>query len=225
MILALDTQPVAPAAIGLLLGMRHALDADHLVAVSTILSRQQGLRRAALVGALWGVGHTITILLVGGALVLLQLSVPPRLGLAFEFLVAVMLLVLGFRNVADARRGHVHQPPDPRRPLYVGLVHGLAGSAAIALLVVTLVPSRAWALVYLLLFGLGTVLGMMTVTVLLGVPAGWAVSRLTDAGMLQRARLGLAIGAGVVSVAFGLYLGRELLAAGLLSGAPTWVPR
>src|SRR5919206_3544383 len=92
-------------ALGFILGMRHATDADHVVAVTTIVSQQRSVARAAGLGALWGVGHTATILLVGGAIILFRVIIPPRLGLAMEFAVAVMLVLLGVRSLRAAAVG------------------------------------------------------------------------------------------------------------------------
>ena len=128
-------------ALGFLLGMRHATDADHVVAVTTIVTQQRSLARAARTGMLWGLGHTTTILLVGGAIVALKLQltqIPPRLGLSLEFAVAVMLIVLGLLTLAgDDRR----VSESTARPITIGFVHGLAGSAAVATLPqVALIP-------------------------------------------------------------------------------------
>src|ERR1700746_1127968 len=189
--------------IGFFLGMRHATDPDHVVAVSTIVSREKSIPRAGMIGILWGVGHTITILVVGAAIILFGLVIPPRLGLALEFSVALMLILLGLLNLPGAMRwishklspahpesptahasqhSHVHfhrgrmhfhphsheseaqhhaeeiEPPpwlaEPfvklgwfhsLRPLLIGIVHGLAGSAAVGLAVVGKMPGARWA--------------------------------------------------------------------------------
>src|SRR5918999_1973014 len=104
-------------ALGFLLGMRHATDPDHVVAVTTIVSQQRSVARAARIGALWGAGHTATIVLVGGAILLFRLAVPPRLGLAMEFVVAVMLVLLGVRSVGAAGRGRQAAAWSPVRPV------------------------------------------------------------------------------------------------------------
>src|SRR3954462_3700956 len=137
---------------GFFLGMRHATDSDHVIAVTTIVSRAKSARAALWVGALWGFGHSAPILTVGGAIVLFGWVIPPRLGLSMEMSVAVMLIVLGAMNLSGAlsrinqvARGHQHAKLDenpvrhvhvrgPLRPLIIGVVHGLAGSAAVALL-------------------------------------------------------------------------------------------
>jgi ABC-type nickel/cobalt efflux system permease component RcnA len=113
-------------ALGFLLGMRHATDPDHVVAVTTIVSQQRSVARAAGIGALWGVGHTATIVLVGGAILLFRVAVPPRLGLAMEFAVAVMLVLLGARNLAGGARAAA-AALSPVRPVVVGFVHGRPG--------------------------------------------------------------------------------------------------
>jgi hypothetical protein len=166
-----DILTATPTAIllGALLGLRHATDADHVVAVTAIVARERSLGRAARVGALWGVGHTLTLLLVGGVIVAFRLVIPPRVGLGLEFGVALMLIGLGYANLrapdAPVREGAV------ARPLIVGTVHGLAGSAAVALLVLATIRESLPALAYLLVFGIGTILGMVLTTVILAAPA------------------------------------------------------
>jgi high-affinity nickel-transport protein len=211
--------PLSLALVGLLLGIRHALDPDHVVAVSTFATRTGSFRRALFVGALWGVGHTVTVLVAGGAIIALELAVPPRAGLAMELAVAVMLILLGVVNLVNARRG-TPVAPSASRPVLVGMVHGLAGSSAIALLVVAAAREVLWGVAYLVLFGVGTVVGMIVVTGMITVPASLMVAR---TGVSQR---WLTAAAGVVSVAFGLLLAHGLLGPdGLLSAAPAWSPR
>ena len=264
--------------LGFLLGIRHATDADHIVAIATIVSRQRNLRGSATIGAVWGIGHTLTILVVGGAIILFGVVIPPRLGLAMEFSVGIMLILLGVLTltgiggviseaaslIQSSRRGspdlsgHVHahgdyvhrhaqigggdqhghrehQTPlawlDLRlgglaiyqwlRPLAIGIVHGLAGSAAVALLVLTLVRDPVWAIAYLLLFGAGTIGGMMVIT--LGLSAPFA---LTSASA-PRFNLPLRAAAGLISFAFGLFLIYEIgfVDGGLFTDAPNWQPR
>lgn len=205
--------------LGALLGMRHATDADHVVAVTAIVTRRGGPGDAMRIGVLWGVGHTVTILAVGGAIILLDLIIPPRLGLAMEFAVALMLIGLGAWNLLSARSG----PPSslaPVRPVVVGVVHGLAGSAAVALLVLATIPDPRWALGYLLLFGAGTVAGMIGVTMLVAVPLAQGTTR------FPRWRRTLQLAAGTLSLTFGLFLATRIAVVdGLFSTAPLWVPR
>lgn len=203
---------------GFLLGMRHATDPDHVVAVSTIVTRFRSVARAAGVGALWGIGHTATILIVGGAIILFEITIPPRLGLAMELAVAAMLIVLGVVNLLG------RPPADdaafaPAKPVTIGFVHGLAGSAAVALLVLTAIGDPGWSLAYLVVFGAGTVGGMMLVTAALALPLRIGATRI---GGFQR-HLRLATGA--ASVAFGLFIVHQIgVADGLFTENPTWDP-
>lgn len=209
--------PLSLGLVGLLLGLRHATDADHVVAVTTIVSRQRSLWRASGIGALWGLGHTFTILLVGSAIILLRLTISPRVGLGLEFVVALMLIGLGVYNLASGE-------PRPReasvmRSLLVGMVHGLAGSAAVTLLVLTTVPEPRWAVLYLLVFGLGTVAGMVLVTLAIALPSLFAVTRLVHAERYLR------LASGALSVVFGLLLAHEIgIVNGLFGADPQWDP-
>lgn len=226
--------------LGFFLGIRHATDADHVIAISTIVTRQRGLARASLIGALWGIGHTVTIFAVGTAIILFQVTIPPRLGLSMEFAVGLMLILLGILNLTGALRwlhvrfGHggvspemTADTPKPNlglfntlRPLLVGLVHGLAGSAAVAILVMATISNPWWALAYLLLFGLGTVAGMMAMTTAMALPFTWSGSG------LFRWNRALTVGSGLLSVAFGMFISIQIgFAEGLFSANPHWIPR
>jgi high-affinity nickel-transport protein len=253
--------------LGFFLGMRHATDADHVIAVTTIVSRQRSVAGAALVGMLWGVGHTLTILVVGGAIVVFGVVIPPRLGLGMEFGVALMLITLGvltlagplrsLRGTAGASRHshphphgdyvhthpHGHAPaahgheesrtPQARldrwlgglglyqaaRPVVVGLVHGLAGSAAVALLVLATIRNPLWAVAYLLVFGLGTVAGMALVTLAVALPFAYTAGR---SAAFHRA---LATASGLLSLAFGLFLAYQIgVVDGRFGADPRWSP-
>lgn len=205
-------------ALGLVLGMRHATDADHVVAVTTILSRQRRIAPAIRIGALWGVGHTMTILLVGGAIILLKVVIPPRLGLAMEFAVALMLIGLGAWNLSG-RRIADSGPAAAARPVLVGIVHGLAGSAAIALLVLATITSTRLMVAYLLTFGAGTVAGMMLITAALATPLTLATRRFNR---LERV---LQLASGGLSLALGLFLAFQIgIVDGLFTAAPSWSP-
>ncbi len=207
--------------LGFLLGMRHATDPDHVVAVTTIVSQQRSLARAARIGALWGVGHTATIFLVGGAIIVLKVqlsSIPPRVGLTLEFAVAVMLVVLGLLTLAGGER---RVADSTARPLTVGFVHGLAGSAAVATLPqVALIPNPMWALAYLGVFGVGTIAGMLLITVSIAAPSLLATNRF--AGLNRTLR----VASGVASIAFGLFLAHRIgFVDGLFTSAPSWTPQ
>jgi len=240
------------AGIGLLLGMRHSTDPDHVIAVTTIVTRLRTLRHASFVGMLWGVGHTLTIFIVGSAIILFDLVIPPRIGLSMEFAVALMLIVLGVLNltgvlawftrratpasaesqgVTEARAsGSNSERVLDRvlsrfgtyqlvRPLVIGIVHGLAGSAAVALLVLATIHNPVWAIGYLLLFGLGTIAGMMLMTAVIAMPVVW-----TGKSFVRLNRYMCAT-SGIVSVAFGLFLVYQIgFVSGLFSAAPKWIP-
>jgi hypothetical protein len=202
----------------LLLGMRHATDPDHIVAVSTIVSRERSMSRAGGVGVLWGTGHTLTILVVGGAIIFLKLAFTPTIGLSLEMSVAAMLILLGALNVLDVRPAAVVSANV--RPFIVGVVHGLAGSAAATLLILPLIDDTRWALLYLVVFGVGTIVGMALVTLAIAVPAAFASSRLDH---LQRS---IRLASGAVSLAFGMYLAwRVGYVDGLFTGQPRWTPQ
>ncbi len=260
--------------LGFFLGMRHATDPDHVIAVTTFVSRQRSLVRAALTGISWGIGHTLTILVVGTAIILFKLVIPPRLGLGMELSVGLMLIVLGLMSVksflnpapeqrqqalhnrdvisgdvpslADSRHLHLHEPglkfhvhgPERGlglsldrafgsiglyqllRPLIVGVIHGLAGSAAVALLVLTAIQDPSWAVGYLLVFGFGTILGMMLITMTVAV----SLSSLTrNHDPIARK---LAVASGALSLAFGLFLIAQIcITGGLFTHHPQWTPR
>jgi len=222
--------------LGFLLGLRHATDADHVMAVSALVSRERSSRAALTLGALWGLGHTLTIVLVGGAMLVFGIVVTPGLGLSMEMSVAVMLILLGTLNltgkVLPARAPNATDDSGSRphtvsgtlrrggRSMLVGVVHGLAGSAAVALLVLTSVRQVSWALVYLGVFGLGTVLGMMLVTATMALPMQLATRRFESAERF------MARTTGALSLAFGLFLAYRIgIVQGLLLGNPVWTPQ
>lgn len=289
--------------LGLFLGMRHSTDPDHVVAVSTIVSRERSIRHAALIGMLWGVGHTLTISVVGSAIILFGMVIPPRVGLSMEFSVAVMLILLGVLNLTGVIRWLTEkftpaaQPLDASpqassstsqetvkkatfvghgscgertgtisraessllssgasapevastkvtasasrssfgsvnriiarfgsfqllRPLFVGLVHGLAGSAAVALLVLSTIHSPLWAIAYLVVFGIGTVAGMMLMTTVIALPIAYTGNRFVRVGNY------LGIASGIASTAFGLFLVYQIgLVDGLFTAQAHWIPR
>jgi high-affinity nickel-transport protein len=200
-------------ALGFFLGVRHATDPDHVVAVGTIVSAERRARSAAMIGVLWGIGHTVTMLLAGGAIVGFGLVVPPRVGLTVELSVALMLIVLGALGIAGAGRPAPARPLDRLdrrlgglglyhvvRPLVVGAVHGVAGSAAVGLLVVATIGDPLGSLIYLLVFGLGTVAGMMVITTAIALPFVYTARRLLGVNR------SLAVATGVLSVGLGLFL-------------------
>lgn len=221
------TDATFAALVGILWGARHAFEPDHLAAVSTLAAGDSRGRSAWSLGALWGLGHSISLLALAGALALLEVAMPPAAARALEFGVAAMLLALGGRAVwrafseggKGAARVHQHfgvahaHPAAPQhlhlrrwtvsaRPLWVGLLHGLAGSGALTALVLAELHSAAARLTYIALFGLGSTLGMALLTGLLGV----SLSRFASA---PRASRWLLFGAGLTSVVMGLVWGAQ----------------
>jgi hypothetical protein len=202
--------------LGMVLGLHHALDADHVVAVSTIASRERTLGPVLRVAAFWGLGHALTVLVVGGSIILFGAVVPPRLGLGLEFTVALMLMALGLANLTGAldrlhRSAHERAgtEPAPRRfsrfrPIGVGIVHGLAGSAAVALLVLASVREPLLACLGLAVFVAGTLFGMVALSAVFATTVSFAARR------YEKLRFAFARAAGLLSFAFGLVLAARI---------------
>ena len=251
--------------LGLFLGMRHSTDPDHVVAVSTIVSRQGSIRGSAKIGLLWGLGHTLTIFLVGSLIIVFGVVIPPRLGLSMEFCVALMLVLLGVLNLTGVIRwaterltprsaasspsnlseiclledsgttkekmsGSAERTPEGTterlglyqtlRPIVVGLVHGLAGSAAVALLVLSTIKSPLWSTAYLLVFGFGTMMGMMLMTTAISMPLIYAGNRFFNVNRHLTAISGFA------STAFGIFLVYHIgFVDGLFTSQVHWIPQ
>jgi high-affinity nickel-transport protein len=269
-------------ALGFFLGMRHATDPDHVVAVTTIVTREQKISTSAWIGIFWGIGHTLTIFAVGAAIILFDVAISPRIGLSMELAVGLMLILLGVVNIviylrglplsrpelvgvigADDNRtgiseivhshphshgdfvhthphshthaGHTHDPERnpvawldralsrfrlyrPFRPLLIGIVHGLAGSAAVALLVLASIRDPRWAVAYLLVFGVGTIAGMMLITMIISSTFYLARGK-------QRILRQVAMASGLLSLGFGLFVAYDIIVVnGLLTAHPQWVP-
>ena len=210
--------------LGLALGLRHAADADHVVAVTAIAARTRRVLPATLLGIVWGLGHTLTLFAVGGGIILFNWVVPTRLGLAMEFCVALALVVVGLLNLrrkgaGSGFDGTAGRPP-ARRAFAVGTVHGLAGSAAVALLVLASVREPALACAYLLVFGLGTLVGMALITTGFALPVASAAQRWGGAERLIR------VSTGALSLAFGLWLAVHIgWDEGLFTAAAHWTPK
>jgi len=261
------TQFLALAGFGFLLGMRHATDADHVIAVTTILNRSRRFAHLTLIGALWGLGHTVTVVVVGVAIIAFNVVIPPPVGLAMEFAVALMLIALGILNLTGGLRqltervtppapmhghphAHLHAHDDDvlehphrhahlhghgsdtglglletlgwyqiARPVAVGLVHGLAGSAAVALLVLATIQDTGTALGYLLIFCVGVAAGMALLTTVIGLPF-WVASARSE--QINR---WLMIASGLLSLGFGVYLAYQIgVVDGLFTGEFNWEP-
>ena len=203
--------------LGLFLGLKHALDADHVVAVSTIVSHTRSLKKSSLVGILWGLGHTLALFLVGILLLSFRFTLPYRIALSFELLVGMVLIFLGIDVLRKIKKGktHLHEHKHgnsmhvhfhshdnyeshihTHKSFAVGMVHGLAGSSAIMLLILTTVSSIFQGLLFIALFGVGTILGMLAVSTVISLL--FMVSSKFD-----KIQNGLRILAGVFSIVFG----------------------
>ncbi len=199
----LDTQLLTILGLGFVLGLRHALDADHLAAVSTVLAQRPTFKASGLIGLWWGLGHTVTLLVVGCVVMALNVAIPARLAEACEFGVGAMLVVLGVSlAIKMFREGwhlHTHEHDGARhlhfhshrfgadhihghwlkhslQPLLIGMAHGLAGSAALLLVVLAAVRTLGEGMAYILVFGAGSIFGMMLVGFALSVPVVWSLS-------------------------------------------------
>lgn len=240
---------IGTLALGFVLGLKHALDADHVVAVSTIVGRERSIWKAARIGAVWGVGHTASLVAAAVAVVALRMRIPPTLGASLECGAGLMVMALGADLLWRVGRGeivvhshpHTHGDSGPhshdlvrhahlhvhthaaaaeiashhgagRRPFYVGLVHGVAGSAALMLFVLGTISSPWAALLYVLIFGVGTIGGMLILSGLIGLPFAVASRRFST--LLGRIQLAVGLG----SVVFGaVYTWHVAVSDGLIA--------
>jgi high-affinity nickel permease len=229
---AATTSTIGILLIGLGIGLRHALDADHLAAVSTIVSERKSLFSSMLIGGLWGIGHTASLLLAGVAVIALNLQIG-KYEKPLEFCVALMLIALGANVLYKLARGgrvhfhqhqhggrthvhpHVHDDkPEPEqshhglklgaRPLVIGLIHGLAGSAGLMLAVLATIKSTALAFAYIIIFGAGSIGGMMVMSLILSLPIHLTADHFTKTNFAVRAL------AGCFSLGFGLFMVYEI---------------
>jgi high-affinity nickel permease len=241
-----DSQFLSLVLLGFLLGLRHAIDADHVVAVLTIATENRTFWRSSLVGFCWGVGHTVILLVVGGAVLLFKLTIPSTWANLFEAGVGVMLVGLGLSVALTlwAERAHLHahwheHPPTPDarkkalqvgeqhrhlhshrhgshhdhlhrfrveyKSLAVGMVHGLAGSAALLILVLAAASSFAMGVLYILIFGIGSILGMVLLATAMSIPFAMSAEKMTG---VHRA---LKAAAALVSIVLGTRIIFELL--------------
>ena len=220
---------IAALGLGFQLGLRHAMEADHVAAVSTFVSQDRTLLRACLRGTFWGIGHTAALLAAGLAVVAFKLRIPPAFERGVETCIALVLILLGghvllralgmlslhsHAHVHDGvvhRHAHMHVGPHgahdhvhlfagARRPLLMGLLHGLGGGGALVLVVLTTLPSQGAALLYILVFGVGSTAGMLVLSGLMGVP----FALLADGGGRLAGVLQLAVGLGSALIGVGM---------------------
>jgi len=227
---------VAVLGLGFLLGLKHATDADHVVAVTTFVSQERSLLRSCWIGLFWGTGHSLSLAVAGTLILLFKINLSERVTGWLELVVAVMLVGLGARVLYQLsseklklhRHPHSHVPgkaphihwhlhasgkPDEHsgwlhlslRPLVVGMVHGAAGTGALMLLVLSTIQSSVQALLYILIFGIGSIAGMLVVSTLLAVPLHWAARNVASGYRFVQAA------AGVFSCVFGVWLAADIL--------------
>ncbi|MGE0405633.1 MAG: hypothetical protein AB7O65_04970 [Candidatus Korobacteraceae bacterium] len=228
----MDSLLTATVSLGFGFGLQHALDPDHLVAISTMVGEQKSIRRSSLMGTFWGMGHTAALLTVGLAVIISQQGIPPQMVTRLEMVVALMLVFLGVRTLRKSLAGwrlhrhrhqhknqahahfHLHQPGGETagaqehhsplrvllRPFLVGIVHGVAGSGALMLLVLSTVPSVSRQLFYIASFGVGSIAGMLAMSSAIGLPFVFTALRFENLNRFVQA------GAGAFSVLFGCFL-------------------
>jgi len=223
-----ETSSLVVLGIGFILGLQHAIEADHLAAVSTIVSEKKNLLTASIVGGLWGVGHTISLFVVGALVILFKLQISETVETRLEGVVGLMLMVLGLnapRKLFTTQvHAHVHQHGEREhvhfhthgeaaeshhrfspRSIIIGMVHGLAGSAALMLLIVPTISSPILGFLYILIFGIGSIGGMMVMSLLVGLPFHFTANRFD---VLNK---GICLCAGVFSLSLGVLIIREKL--------------
>lgn len=209
-------------ALGCVLGIKHAIEPDHIIAVSTIASQSKKLHRSTLAGVFWGIGHTATLFIIGVILILMKGEIPVKVAMSLEFLVGIMLVYLGLTTFHSFKKrirhqkeldaevhSHAHSHGNGTQHIHnvkvsyvksmmIGLVHGLAGSGAMVLLTMSTVKSVGEAIIYILIFGAGTVIGMLFFTTIIGLPFVYSAKKFSlNKGLTQIT--------GAISVGFGVY--------------------
>ncbi|MGG4267860.1 sulfite exporter TauE/SafE family protein [Peribacillus simplex] len=212
----MDVTLLSVLTIGFVLGIRHAIEPDHVIAVSTIASQSKKLWHASLAGVFWGIGHTITLFIVGIIIIIMKGEIPGKWSMSLEFLVGIMLVYLGVTTILSFKSIHVHGDEHKHvhthehggkqkhkhvsylKSMSIGLVHGLAGSGAMVILTMSTVKSVWEAAIYILLFGVGTVIGMLFFTTIIGIPFVFSMKR----AKISRT---LVFTMGTISMVFGIY--------------------
>lgn len=212
--------------LGFLIGMQHALEADHLAAVSSLVSSKRNLSSISWHGAVWGIGHSLTLLLVAGTCIYLKTNVEDHVSEKLGLVVGVMLVMLGAhvlwrlwkervhigthahgdgrhhvhvhshagepRRHAESSHDHGHASRIPWRTLFVGTVHGMAGSAALVVVAASSIQDPAAGLLYVLLFGLGSIMGMAALSAVIALPLTFTAIRMTAVNRSLQLVIGIA---------------------------------
>ncbi|MEH7179223.1 urease accessory protein UreH domain-containing protein [Neobacillus vireti] len=199
-------------ALGFILGIRHAMEPDHMIAVTTIASQSKKLWQASLAGVFWGIGHTVTLFVIGLIFIVMKNDIPEKWSLTLEFLVGIMLVYLGIAAMLSIRKkqNHSHHHDENiinltkvkkgtyYKSLFIGFIHGIAGSGAMVLLTMSTVDTVWQGAMYMIVFGLGTVIGMLIFTTIIGIPFILSMNRMA-------ASKGLILTTGTISIIFGFY--------------------
>lgn len=220
-ILSMLTESLTLLSLGFILGLEHAFDADHLAAVSTLISKHKNLKTASILGAIWGLGHTTTLFIVGAFIMVLKITIPEKIALSLEFIVAIVIVILGISVIKNlfVNKKHVHTHTHEgnshihghshkqtkshnhsHKSFIVGMIHGMAGSAALMLLVLSTIKSTLLGLIYILVFGIGSVVGMTLASTLISLPFIVTAKKIS----LWNERIRWATG--VFSILFGTFL-------------------
>ncbi|MEK6808267.1 MAG: sulfite exporter TauE/SafE family protein [Nanoarchaeota archaeon] len=229
---------ISVLALGFLLGMKHSFETDHIVSISTIVSNPRAIKKSAFIGILWGIGHTLTLFIVGLIVLAFRVAIPERIALSFELIVGIMLVILGINVVYKINKerihihfhkhynlehihfhshkavqisnkifsNHQHKHLPLKQALLIGIIHGLAGSASLSLLVLTTINSLWIGLVYLILFGIGSIIGMVIVSIALSLPFQLFTKRVNNSSIL------LQFCSGVLSIVIGFWVIYEVVA-------------
>jgi sulfite exporter TauE/SafE len=202
-----EVEVVSILSIGFMLGIKHALEPDHIIGVSTIASQSKKLSKAALAGVFWGVGHTVTLLIVGIGLIFLKSDIPEKYAMSLEFLVGIMLVYFGLSSIYSNKEKihsdtHWQSQANVKfsygKSLFMGFIHGLAGSAALVLLTMSTVDNLLEGGLYILVFGAGTVVSMLFFSTIIGIPFIMSANKETF-------NKPLILLTGIISTIFGLY--------------------
>ncbi|MBI2611285.1 urease accessory protein UreH [Candidatus Gottesmanbacteria bacterium] len=201
--------------LGLLLGLKHAMEADHVVAVTTLLTEYKNLWKSSLVGMFWGLGHTTILFVIGLVVLMLRINIPKNVSLFFETLVGVMLVILGIRAIVVGSSIHIHKHKHEslehshvhsglhHRSFLIGVVYGIAGSGALMLLVLTSINSIVLGLIYIIVFGIGSIAGMMGMSFVIGLPVYFSMRK------FKAIESWIRVGAGILSILLGILLIKE----------------
>ncbi|WP_132001784.1 urease accessory protein UreH domain-containing protein [Mesobacillus foraminis] len=192
--------------LGFILGIKHAVEPDHVIAVSTVAGQSRKLSTSALTGVFWGIGHTATLFLAGVSIILLKGEIPEKWAMSLEFLVGIMLVYFGVSAFLSLNSRHPesqsHHVKSPRVPygksIFMGFIHGLAGSAAMILLTMSTVSSIWEGVLYIMIFGAGTIIGMLCFTTIIGIPFILSTKNIN-------LNTGFARLTGLISAVFGFY--------------------